>query len=62
MLDPVSSIAAIASQMSTQKTNRQVGTAVLKIAQDMQEQQGKNALQLIESASSAPASTIDVHV
>lgn len=61
MLDSVSSIAAFATQMSIQKTGQQIDAAVLKKAQDMQEQQGQNALQLIESAS-APASTIDVHV
>lgn len=61
MLDSVSSIAAFATQMSTQKTAQQVDMAVFKKNQDMQEQQGQNALQLIESAS-VPASTIDVHV
>ncbi len=61
MLDSVSSIAAFATQMSTQKTAQQVDMAVFKKNQDMQEQQGQNALQLIESAS-VPASAIDVHV
>ncbi len=61
MLDSVSSIAALATQMSLQKTAQQVDMAVFKKAQDMQEQQGQNALQLIESAS-APASSIDVYV
>lgn len=61
MLDSVSSIAAFATQMSTQKIAQQVDMAVFKKNQDMQEQQGQNALQLIESAS-VPASTIDVHV
>lgn len=60
MLDSVSSVAAFATQMSTQKTAQQVDMAVFKKNQDMQEQQGQNALQLIESAS-VPASTIDVH-
>ncbi|TAN66427.1 MAG: putative motility protein [Methylobacter sp.] len=61
MLDSVSSIAAFATQMSTQKAAQQIDMVVFKKAQDMQEQQGQNALQLIESAS-APASAIDVHV
>jgi hypothetical protein len=61
MLDSVSSIAALATQLSLQKTAQQVDMAVFKKAQDMQEQQGQNALQLIESAS-APVSSIDVYV
>lgn len=59
MLDSVSSIAALATQMSTQKTAQQVEVAVLKKAQDIQEQQGEAILQLMES-SATPAQSIDV--
>lgn len=60
MLDSVSSIAAFATQISTQKTAQQVEIAVLKKAQDIQEEQGKAVLQLLESAS-VPAQSIDVY-
>jgi proteasome assembly chaperone (PAC2) family protein len=59
MLDSVSSIAALATQMSTQKTAQQVEVAVLAKAKEMQEQQGQNALKLLESAS-VPTNGIDV--
>ncbi|OQW73283.1 MAG: hypothetical protein BVN35_12340 [Proteobacteria bacterium ST_bin11] len=61
MLDSVSSIAGLATQMSTQKTSQQVGVAVLAKAKEMQEQQGQNALKLLESAS-VSANGIDVRV
>ncbi|MDO9103817.1 MAG: YjfB family protein [Methylovulum sp.] len=61
MLDSVSSIAAFATQLSTQKTAQQIDIAVLKKAQDIQVQQGKAALQLIAS-STVSANSIDVHV
>lgn len=61
MLDSVPSVAALATQMSTQKASQQVGVAVLAKAKEMQEQQGQNALKLLESAS-APTSGIDVRV
>jgi hypothetical protein len=61
MLDSVSSIAALSTQLSIQKTAQQVDVAVLKKAQDIQEQQGQNMLQLIASAS-VPSTGIDVHV
>lgn len=61
MLDSVSSIAALATQMTTQKTVQQVDMAVLNKAQDIQKQQGEAALKLLESATVAPNS-IDVHV
>ncbi|MCD2449618.1 YjfB family protein [Methylicorpusculum oleiharenae] len=60
MLDSVSSITSLATQMSVQKTGQQVQLAVLNKAQDMQEQQGEAVLQLLESAS-IPAESIDVH-
>ncbi|MDD2759598.1 MAG: YjfB family protein [Methylomonas sp.] len=66
MLDSVSSIAALATQMSAQKTGQQVEVAMLKKAQDMQRQQGEAVLKLMESAtvspSSAPATSIDVYI
>lgn len=60
MLDSVSSIAAFSTQMSTQQTAQQIDIAVLKKAQDMQEQQGKDAIQLIDS-SSVSANRVDVY-
>ena len=61
MLDSVSAIAGLATQMSTQKTAQQVEMAVLVKAKEMQEQQGQNALKLLESAS-VPPGGIDVRV
>lgn len=60
MLDSVSSIAAVATQLSSQKVAQQVDIAVFKKAQDIQEQQGQAVLQLMES-SMVPAQSIDVH-
>ena len=60
MLDSISSIAALGTQMSTQNTSQQVQVAVLKKAQNEQDQQGLNALQLIASYQT-PANSIDVH-
>ena len=60
MLDSVSSIASLATQMSIQKTGQQVQLAVFNKVQDIQEQQGQAVLQLMESAT-VPAQTIDVY-
>lgn len=60
MLDSVSSIAALATQMTTQKTVQQVDMAVLNKAQDIQKQQGEAALKLLESATVA-TNGIDVY-
>lgn len=62
MLDSVSSIAAFATQMSTQKIAQEIDIEVLKKARDMQVQQGKDALQLIASAAVVSADRVDVHV
>jgi len=61
MLDSVSSIVGASTQMATQNTARQVDIAVLKKAQDMQNQQGKDAIQLIAS-SVVTANKVDVYV
>jgi|LakMenEpi03Aug12_release.lakeMendotaPanAssembly.Ray.scaffolds.fasta_scaffold3778460_1 hypothetical protein len=61
MLDSISSVAALATQMANQKTAQQVDIAVFKKAQDLQEQQGQAVLQLIND-SAVPAQSIDVHV
>lgn len=62
MLDSVSSVASLATQMSTQKTAQQLQVAVLNKAKELQDQQGKAALQLLESAKvPATTSTIDVY-
>lgn len=60
MLDSVSSIASLATQMSIQKTGQQVQLAVFNKVQNIQEQQGQAVLQLMESAT-VPAQTIDVY-
>ena len=61
MLDSVSSIAALATQLSSQKIAQEIDVAVLKKAQDIQVQQGKQAMQLIAS-SVVSANKVDVHV
>ncbi len=61
MLDSISSVAALATQMANQKTAQQVDIAIFKKAQDLQEQQGQAVLQLIND-SAVPAQSIDVHV
>jgi len=61
MLDSISSVAALATQMANQKTAQQVDIAVFKKAQDLQEQQGQAILQLIND-SAVPTQSIDVHV
>jgi hypothetical protein len=61
MLDSISSVAALATQMANQKTAQQVDIAVFKKAQDLQEQQGQAVLQLIND-SAVPAQSINVHV
>jgi len=48
--------------MSTQKIAQEIDIEVLKKAQDMQVQQGKDALQLIASAAVVSADRVDVHV
>ncbi len=58
MLDSVSSIATLATQMSSLKTAQDINVAVLKKAQDIQNQQGNNAVQLI-AASVVSAHKID---
>ncbi len=61
MLDSVSSIAALSTQLSSQKIAQEIDVAVLKKAQDIQVQQGKQAIQLIAS-SVVSANKVDVHV
>ncbi len=61
MLDSISSVAALATQMANQKTAQQVDIAVFKKAKDLQEQQGQAVIQLIND-STVPAQSIDVHV
>jgi Putative motility protein len=60
MLDSISSLAAFGTQMSAQNTNQQLQVDVLKKAQDIQKQQGQDAVQLIAN-STIPASGIDTH-
>lgn len=61
MLDSISSLAALATQMANQKVAQQVDIAVFKKAQDLQEQQGQAVLQLIND-SAVPAQNIDLRV
>lgn len=61
MLDNIPSIAAFATQMSTQKIAQQVDIAVLNKAQELQEQQGQAILQLMETAV-PPVDSLDVYV
>ena len=60
MVDTVS-IATLATQMSTQQTSQQIDIAVLQKAKEVQDQQGKQALQLLQSSVITPDS-VDVHV
>lgn len=63
MLDSVSSIANLATQLSAHKTGQQVELAVLNKVQDLQKQQGEAVLKLMESAAiPASATSIDVYV
>ena len=63
MLDSVSSIASLATQLSAQRTGQQIELAVLSKVQDLQKQQGEAVLKLMASAAvPAPATSIDVHV
>jgi hypothetical protein len=60
MLDSTSSIAALATQMSAQNTSQQAQVDVLKKAQNVQDQQGLDALQLIAS-SKTPTTGVDLY-
>ena len=60
MIDSLSSAANVAVALQQQKLSQQINIAVMKKTQDIQEQQGQSALQLLESAKIT--SGIDVHV
>jgi hypothetical protein len=64
MVDTVS-LAAFATQMSTQNSSSQIATDVLQKAQNLQKQQGNDVLQLIQNSVTTPnvsSNSIDVHV
>lgn len=61
MADSISSVASVATQMMLQKSNQQVQLTVLNKVKQIQEQQGKAVLQLLESASPVKQG-IDVRV
>ncbi|NOT12401.1 MAG: YjfB family protein [Methylococcaceae bacterium] len=50
MVDSISGLTHVAVALQQQKISEGVSTAVLKKTQDIQEQQGQAALQLLESA------------
>lgn len=50
MIDSVSGLTGLAVSLQQQKLSNEVSAAVLKKAQDVQEQQGAAALQLLEAA------------
>lgn len=50
MSDSVSSLTSLATQLSALKTAQAINVAVLKKAQDIQNQQGNNAVSLIASS------------
>jgi Putative motility protein len=60
MIDSLSGVANMAVALQQQKLAQQIDVAVLKKNQDIQEQQGQAALQLLESAKITTG--IDVHV
>lgn len=60
MVNSVSSIASLATQMQMQKTAQDVNIAVFKKAQDLQEEQGQQVIQLLESTN-VSATGVDVH-
>ena len=60
MVDSISGLSHVATTLQQQKISEGVSTAVLKKTQDIQEQQGLAALQLLESAKIPQG--IDVHV
>jgi hypothetical protein len=60
MIDSLSGVANMAVALQQQKLAQQIDVAVMKKSQDLQEQQGQAALQLLESAKIT--SGIDVHV
>jgi hypothetical protein len=50
MIDSVSGLAQVAVALQQSKLSDEVNTAVLKKVQDIQEQQGAAAIQLLQSA------------
>jgi|GEM_PF-1955665 len=65
MGDSVSGIVNLSQAMHRSSLHSQLGTAVLKMANDMMKEQGQAALELLQSVPAAPqsgGSTIDVYV
>ncbi|MDD5322194.1 MAG: putative motility protein [Methylococcales bacterium] len=60
MIDSISGAANVAVVLQQQKISQQISTAVFTKAKDIQEQQGRAVLQLLESAKIPQG--IDVHV
>ena len=61
-MSDITSIASMATQMSMQKTNTQVNVAVLKKAQDLQDQQAEQVMKLLASTAQVNANSVDVYV
>ncbi|MDD5578829.1 MAG: putative motility protein [Methylobacter sp.] len=59
MVDSISGLTNVAVALQQQKISEQISTAVLNKAQEVQKQQGQEALQLIEPATGTQH--IDVH-
>jgi hypothetical protein len=60
MVDSISGVANVAVAFQQQKISQQISTAVFTKAKDIQERQGRAALQLLESTKIPQG--IDVHV
>jgi len=61
-MSDITSIASMATQMSMQKTSAQVNVAVLKKAQDLQDQQAEQVMKLLASTAQVNANSVDVYV
>ena len=61
-MSDITSIASMATQMSMQKTSAQVNVAVLKKAQDLQDQQAEQVMKLLASTAQVNAHSVDVYV
>jgi hypothetical protein len=60
MVDSITGLSQVATALQQQSLSQQVSVAVFKKAQDIQQQQGLAALQLLESAKIVQG--VDAHV
>jgi len=61
-MSDISSIASMATQMSMQKTSIQLNVALLKKAQDLQDQQAEQVMKLLAATSQGNAQSVDLYV